>query len=64
MFSKQPDTPGGTAAMPALRARRRLKPGERIIGGRVFYSAAWLAHGNQQSRRAGTARPLESVVTG
>jgi hypothetical protein len=31
--------------------RRVLKPGERVIGGRVYYSAAWLGRARVIGRR-------------
>ena len=39
---------------PFVGSQTKLAPGERIIGGRVFYSAAWLSPSSSQ-RPAGSS---------
>jgi len=56
IFSRAAPVEIGVSPVPLARAQhpgpRELRPGQRLIDGRVFYSAAWL---DQQAARAQTS---------
>ncbi len=67
MFSKHCEGALGCAAMPGRPGRRLLKPGERIVSGRLFYSAAWLgptAPAGHSPVEGGAAPPLGRLLVG